>query len=75
MNVFESKWILVIAAKIFLFRILNKKINIAQKKKKEINFSLSISHFIFPFPAPHSRFRKHPLQEVPFVKLFKILSF
>lgn len=75
MNVFERKWISVIAAENFLFRILNKKINIAQKKKKEINFSFSISHFIFPFPAPHSRFWKHPLQEAPFVKLFKILSF
>ena len=43
MNVFESKWILVIAAENFLFRILNIKINIAQKKKRKL-----ISPFQFP---------------------------
>ena len=43
MNVFESKWILVIAAENFLFCILNKKINIAQKKKRKL-----ISPFQFP---------------------------
>ena len=43
MNVFESKWISVIAAENFLFRILDKKINIAQKKKRKL-----ISHFQFP---------------------------
>ena len=43
MNVFESKWILVIAAENFLFRILNKKINIAQKKKRKL---------IYPFQFP-----------------------
>ena len=69
MNVFESKWISIIAAENFLFRILNKKINIAQKKRK------LISPFQFPILFSLSPLPILALQEVPFVKLFKILSF
>lgn len=51
MNVFERKWISVIAAENFLFRILNKKILQKKKKRKLVSpFQFPILFSLSPLP-------------------------